>query len=238
MSCHALVANLVNAAMGTPSASANEPKPASSLGFNLAGIAVLVLLVAVGAAYFIDDRSRAARIPPPDLADERTVTLTMSGKDMTIPASWFRHGEQMRSGFSSQIDLRVMLAQDGTAPLPVDVTLLPRSRARPSSALLDGVYLHQFDGETLSGVPGLVGKPLQQANGFADETVWYDALAADPFVAKCMASVEAQAPARCLRTVYLPSGIAAVYAFDATALQGWRNFDTEMRNWLAPIGAW
>lgn len=237
MSCHALVANLVNAAMGTPSASANEPKPASSLGFNLAGIAVLVLLVAVGAAYFIDDRSRAARIPPPDLADERTVTLTMSGKDMTIPASWFRHGEQMRSGFSSQIDLRVMLAQDGAAPLPVDVTLLPRSRARPSSALLDGVYLHQFDGETLSGVPGLVGKPLQQANGFADETVWYDALAADPFVAKCMAPV-ATGATRCLRTVYLPSGIAAVYAFDATVLQGWRNFDTEMKNWLGPIGAW
>ena len=237
MSCHALVANLVNAAMGTPSASVNEPKPASSLGFNLAGIAVLVLLVAVGAAYFIDDRSRAARIPPPDLADERTVTLTMSGKDMTIPTSWFRHGEQMRSGFSSQIDLRVMLAQDGAAPLPVDVTLLPRSRARPSSALLDGVYLHQFDGETLSGVPGLVGKPLQQANGFADETVWYDALAADPFVAKCMAPV-ATGATRCLRTVYLPSGIAAVYAFDATALQGWRSFDTEMKNWLGPIGAW
>lgn len=237
MSCHALVANLVNAAMGTPSASANEPKPASSLGFNLAGIAVLVLLVAVGAAYLIDDRSRAARIPPPDLADQRTVTLTMSGKDMTIPASWFRHGEQMRPGFSSQIDLRIMLDQDGATPLPVDVTLLPRSRARPSSALLDGVYLHQFDGETLSGVPGLVGKPLQPANGFAGETVWYDALAADPFVAKCMAPV-ANGAARCLRTVYLPSGIAAVYAFDATALQGWRSFDSEMKNWLGPIGAW
>ncbi|KKB84057.1 hypothetical protein VW29_12405 [Devosia limi DSM 17137] len=233
-----MVANLVNSAMGTSSAAANTPKPASSLGFNLAGIAVLVLLLAVGAAYVIDDRGRAARIAQPDPADQRIVMLTLSGKDLSIPASWFRYDEQMRPGFSRQVDLQVRLGQDGGTPLSVDVTLLPRSRARPSSALLDAVYLHQFNGETLAGVPGLVGKPLQQANGFAGETVWYDALAADPFVAKCMASIQAEAPARCLRTVYLSSGIAAVYAFDATALPGWRSFDIEMKNWLEPIGAW
>lgn len=225
-------------AIHTAPVPADKPAP-SSLGFNLAGIAALVLLLAVGAAYLIDDASRASRSAPPDRADTHTVALTISGKELTIPASWFRNGDQMQPGFSSQIDLLVLLdREDGAAPLPVDVMLLPRSRARPSSALLDGVYVHQFGEETLSGVPGLVGKPLNNASGFAGESVWYDALSPAPFVAKCLVPLTPDAEARCLRTVYLPSGIAAVYAFDASGLQSWRSFDTEMEKWLGQIGAW
>ncbi len=207
----------------------------SSLGFNLAGIAVLVLLLAVGAAYVIDILGKNNRTAPPDRADTSMVAIAVAGKELTIPSSWFRYGDQLRGGFVNEIDLHVLL---GESAIPVDVTLLPRSRARPSSTLLDGVYLHQFGDDTLSGVAGLVGKPLHDGDGFTGESVWYDALSANPFVAKCLAPVAEHEPAQCLRTVFLPSGIAAVYAFDATALQSWRQFDPEMQKWLGQIGAW
>ncbi len=220
-------------------AAADRHSGHSSLAYNLAGIAVLVLLLAVAAAYLIDELGRARRDPPPTLADTNPILQTISGRELTIPSAWFRHGEQIRDGFTDQIDLRIQFAPDADQPpKSVDVTLLPRSRARASSALLDRVYLHQFENASLGGVPGLVGKPMRDSNGYSGETVWYDALSPDPFVAKCLEPVAIEGAAQCVRTVYLPSGIAAVYTFDATILQSWRQFDAEMERWLAPIGAW
>ena len=218
-------------------AAALDPQQ-SSLGFNLAGIAVLVLMLAVGAAYLVDTMGKNSRTAPPDLTDGSTVSITISGKELAIPRSWFRYGEQLTGGFVNEVDLHVLLDQAGGQPSPVDITLLPRSRARPSSILLDGVYLHQFGDDTLGGVPGLIGKPLHDGDGFTGESVWYDALSPEPFVAKCIAPVTEGEPTRCLRTVFLPSGIAAVYAFDVSALQSWRQFDAEMKKWLGLIGAW
>jgi len=214
---------------------AAPPSQSSSLGFNLTGIAVLVLLLAVGAAYLVDVLGKNSRMAPPNLLDKAGVAITIAGKELTIPSSWFRYGEQLNGGFVNEIDLHVLL---GETAIPVDVTLLPRSRARPSAILLDGVYLHQFGEQTLSGVAGLVGKPLHDGDGFTGESVWYDALSVNPFVAKCLAPVATDEPAQCVRTVFLPSGIAAVYAFDAAALQSWRRFDPEMQQWLEQIGAW
>lgn len=225
--------------MSTQSVPAESRHSGHSLAYNLAGIGVLALLLAVGAAYLIDEMGRAARTPMPGIADGNPINQTISGRELTIPTTWFRYGEQIRDGFTNQIDLRVMFAPDGSdIALPVDVTLLPRSRARTSSSLLDGVYLHQFADETLSGVPGLVGKPMLASNGYSGESVWYDAISPNPFVAKCLEAVEAEGTSQCVRTVYLPSGIAAVYAFDATVLQSWRQFDAEMERWLTSIGAW
>lgn len=225
--------------MSSQSAPAGRHSGHSSLVYNLAGIAVLVLLLAVGMAYLIDDLGRSSRIPVPSLEDADPVSQTISGRELSIPAAWFRYGEQIRDGFTNQIDLRILYAPDGAnPPVPVGITLLPRSRARASSSLLDRVYLHQFGDATLGGVPGLVGKPMLATNGYVGESVWYDALSPNPFVAKCVAPVAPDGVAQCVRTAYLPSGIAAVYTFDATILQSWRQFDTEMQSWLAPIGAW
>jgi len=225
--------------MSSQSAPAGRHLGLSSLAYNLAGITVLVLLLAVGAAYLIDELGRASKTPAPSLADPDPIVQTISGRELSIPTAWFRYGEQIRDGFTNQIDLRVLFVPDAdTAPVPVDITLLPRSRARTSASLLDGVYLHQFGDDTLGGVPGLVGKPMLSSNGYAGESVWYDALSPNPFVAKCLQPVAADGVAQCVRTVYLPSGIAAVYTFDATILQSWRQFDAEMERWLTPIGAW
>lgn len=222
----------------TASRPAAAPAPGHSIGYNMAAIAALVMLVAVGAAYLIDRAGRMAELPPPSLSDGQPVVQTVGGRELTIPTNWIRHGEQVRPGFAAQVDIRTELNLfPGAEPVPVDVTLLPRGRARASSTLLDKVYLHEFGEGMVSGVPGLVGKPLKGENGYAGDVVWYDALAPFPFVAKCSAAVSPDRPQRCIRTVHLPSGLAAVFSFDAGALQAWRIFDAEMTHWLDRVGA-
>ncbi|MCW5721486.1 MAG: hypothetical protein KIS86_10115 [Devosia sp.] len=215
---------------------AEARKGGGQIAYNLAGIAVIVLLLVVGLAYAIDQAGRPGDVSA--APGQETITQTIAGRDLTIPESWYRYGEQMRPGFVNQIDLEMGLVLPGiAAPLPVTVTLVPRSRARASSVLLDAVYLHQFDDGMVGGVPGLVGKPLKANGSYAGETVWYDALSPHPFVAKCAAPVEPGKPQRCLRTVVLPSGLAAIYGFDSVALRFWHDFDAAMERWLGPIGA-
>ena len=221
---------------------ATAPGNGSAIAYNLAGIAVLALLVAVGAGYLVDRMSRAQTAPLPTLEDARqvsqNVSQTISGRELSIPATWFRFGEQVRDGFTNQVDLRVDFYPAGAETgQVVNVTLLPRSRARTSASLLDSVYLHKFGDDTVGGVPGLVGKPMLSSSGFSGETVWYDAISPNPFVAKCLDGIDGRT-AQCVRTVYLPSGMAAVYTLDAATLLHWRQFDAEMERWLGAIGAW
>jgi hypothetical protein len=225
--------------MPASTASAQQPDgERHPLAYNLAGITTLVLLAAVGIAYVIDQAGRSARTAGPSLDDGNVVTQTVAGHDLAIPSSWFRFGEDIRPGFVSQVDLNVQLALDGLPePASVDVTLMPRSGARASAVLLDAVYLHQFADETVGGIPGLVGKPLVPSEGYAGETVWYDPLSPNPFVAKCAEAPEPSRPDRCLRTIHLPNGLAVVQSFDATVLAAWRQVDDELALWLGQIGA-
>lgn len=206
-----------------------------SIGSNLGTIMLAIALVGAGSAYGLQSYLKQVRAAA--RAEDATVTRTLVGTSLRIPASWLRDDGQPGSGFSSQIALRLELplARDG-GPSVIDVTLLPRSRVRPSSLLLDGVYLHQFQPRELSGPPGLVGKPLVGNDGYDGETVWYDPLSADPFVAKCMAPVDPSAASHCLRTVYLSAGIAAVYDFELDVLWSWDRFDGQMKLALSQIG--
>ena len=208
------------------------------LAYNLAGIAVLVLLAAVGLAYAIDQAGRNSRPSPAQLSDGDAVVQTVAGNDLSIPMKWFRFGEDIKPGFASQVDMAFELDLEGLEePVTVDVTLLPRSGARASGALLDAVYLHQFADETEGGIPGLVGKPLLASEGYAGETVWYDPLSPAPFVAKCAVAAEPDRPGRCLRTIHLRNELAVVLSFDADALTAWKHFDEELALWLGRIGA-
>jgi hypothetical protein len=223
--------------MTAPAAVSPSRSAASSLGYNLGIIVVIVVLVGIAIAYAIDAAGRAANAPPARTDADATLTRTLGGKDLAIPASWFRYAEQRVEGFAKQIDLRfgLPLGQDG-AVHSVDVTLLPRSGIRPSARLLDGVYLHMFEEGELAGPHGLIGKPLRATEGYEAETVWYDPLSADPFVAKCGAAIAPGGQPRCLRAVYVAPGIAAIYAFDFELLNAWRRFDPEVRAWLDRIG--
>lgn len=214
------------------------PAP-TAVGYNLAAIALAVILGGLGLAYAIDAARERASQPTATGAPDTLLTRSIGGRDLAIPASWFRYDESPDAGFVSQVELQLPLPL-GTDNelLTVDVTLLPPSRVRPSARLLDGVYLHRFGATQVEGPPGLIGKPLLGAEGFAGETVWYDPLTADPFVAKCSAPVAPGAAARCLRAVTLGPGLAALYAFDVEVLSTWKRFDPEMRQRLTAIGAY
>ena len=220
-----------------PAASPVSAARPRAVGHTMVIIMVAVTLVALAGACALDFWLHGMA-KPVDAPGEATEARTLVGRQMTIPVSWFRGGADRQEGFASEIDLRVHLplGKDGS-DAAVDVTLVPLSQARPSASLLDGVYLHQFMPNELAGPPGLVGKPLYATEGFEGETVWYDALSPNPFVAKCSAAPDGAGPAQCLRTVALPGGIAAVYAFSARLLDRWKAFDPAMREVLKRIGA-
>jgi hypothetical protein len=219
--------------MNSSAAAARAKPDGPSIGFNLAAIALIVAVLGLGLAYAIDAAGHASRE-----AQSGTLARTLGGKQLDIPAAWFREDAQRAEGFAKQVELAVSLPLGPNASArEIDLTLMPRSRARPSASLLDGVYLHQFMPEQLSGPPGLIGKPLIAQEGFENETVWYDALSASPFVAKCLAPLAEGQPGRCIRTVYLGPGIAAVYSFDEDVLMNWKRFDAELHPLLKQIGA-
>jgi hypothetical protein len=209
-----------------------------SVGFTLAAIGLGITMTGLGLAYAFTTIRTAWLADVTAQADATTVSRTLVGRRLTIPAGWLRDTSLASGAFASRIELAIGLPLGrGGAVTPVAVTLLPLSQARPSASLLDGVYLHQFMPNELSGPPGLVGKPLYGSGGYENETVWYDALSPNPFVAKCAPAPVAGRPAQCLRTVALPGGIAAVYGFDSVVLYSWRKFDMVMGNVLARIGA-
>jgi hypothetical protein len=209
-----------------------------AVGFTLAAIALGIAMAGLAAAYGFSTLRTAWLAHVAAQEDATTVSRALLGRHLAIPAGWLHDATLGGGTFASRIELAVSLplGRDGAAT-PVEITLLPLSQARPSASLLDGVYLHQFMPNELSGPPGLVGKPLYASDGYEDETVWYDALSQNPFVAKCAPAPVAGRPAQCLRTVALPGGIAAVYGFDSGVLYSWRKFDTVLANVLARIGA-
>jgi len=212
---------------------ASSAQPA--VGFNLLAITLILAIAGLSAVYGLGILENRGFDGGPE---DSVVTSNLGGRPLTIPASWLPDGATDSDDFASRIDLRVELplGPDGKNE-PVDIMLVPRSQARPSAALLDGVYLHMFEAEELSGPPGLIGKPLKAQEGYAGETVWYDPISAQPFVAKCMAPIEADGESRCLRTVALAKGIAATYRFSAALLPQWHSFDTQMGAVLKRIGA-
>lgn len=212
-----------------------DARASGSVWYNLSIILLLVALAGVGGAYLIDAMSRNARLSD---TGSQTLSRAIGGRTLDIPRHWFRYEEQAAEGFAKQVELRLALPLGAEgATTPIDVTLVPRSRIRPSASLLDGVYLHQFDTAQFTGAPGLVGKPLKAGNGYDGEVVWYDPVSPAPFVAKCGPAVETGATTTCLRMVYLAPGMAAIYSFDPEVLANWRSFDAVLGERMTLIGA-
>jgi len=217
------------------SAIATRKPVGHSVPYNLGVISLTLAVAGLALAYGIDALGRQHA----QATRAGNVSRTLGSTELIIPAALLAgDSAPAAGGFAKQVDLSFNLPLGpGGGVRKVDVTLTQRSRIRPSASLLDGVYLHQFMPEQLSGPAGLVGKPLSAVAGYEDETVWYDPLAASPFVAKCQAPIVVGAPARCLRSVYLGSGLAAVYGFDEDVLSNWKRFDAELHPLLDKIGA-
>jgi hypothetical protein len=219
--------------MTLPATAESAKDSGHSIGFNLGMICLIVAVAGLGLAYMIVAAGRAAN---QDLSG--SATRTLGGRELTVPVAWLREDADRTAGFAKQVEVGLDLPLGPeAAPREIDITLVPRSRARPSASLLDGVYLHQFTPDQLSGPPGLIGKPLVAAEGYAEETVWYDAISSSPFVAKCIAPVAEGQPGRCIRTVYLGAGVAAIYSFDEDVLVNWKQFDAALHPALKQIGA-
>ena len=214
----------------------DSARPPGSVLYTIAGIALIVAMAGLGAAYgtraYLD--AAAHETVEPELTATHIVTI--GAQPYVLPAALLADPMQRRDGFAERVDLvlALPLAQDGLSE--VAITILPRGRMRTSAALLDSVYVHQFADAQLSGIAGLVGKPLESDAGTRGETVWYDPLSANPFVAKCMTPVAADTQARtCLRVMALSDRNTAVIAFDPAALGNWRRFDAGIEDALASL---
>lgn len=226
--------------MNSPNVSLDPARPSPSMGSVLYAVTALALIVAIGglglaygARAWLDAAAEANAEP----ALTATHIVTVGAQPYILPAALLADPLQRRDGFAERIDLTLALPLAGEGQLSeVAITIMPRGRIRTSAALLDSVYLHQFAGTQLSGIPGLVGKPLEADAGTAGETVWYDPLSASPFVAKCMAPVaEAPDERNCLRVLALSDRNTAVVSFDPAVLADWRAFDARIEAALVPL---
>lgn len=214
--------------------------PARTAGaalYTVAAIGLIVALAGLGAAYGVRSwlEANARQQTTPELSASHIITI--GAQRYVMPAALLADPIQRRDGFAERMDftLALPLGENGTLS-EVAITVMPRGRMRTSAALLDSVYLHQFAPAQLSGVQGLVGKPLERDVGTSGETVWYDPLTANPFVAKCMTPVAMTIGDRtCLRVMALSDRNTAVVAFDPVALGNWRSFDARIEEALAPL---
>jgi len=217
-----------------PASTRPEPAASHQPVFVVGAIVLVAALAGTGLAYSIDYLNRRNTVAPAEGTGPYTIMI--AGAELSVPGSWLRFTDQRRNGFAEELNLTLDLDFGNGNQANIELDLLPASYAQPSESLIDQVYLHKFGTAQTGGVPGLVGKPLQGADGYAGETVWYDPLSAHPFVAKCLEPVEENLPARCLRTIRLTPRLAAIYAFDEELLVNWREFDAIMAPKLERLG--
>ena len=215
----------------------NEAKDRNEVLWNLAGLVVIVALLAIGAAYGVDALSRAQRTENTLSTADAALPVNVSGVPLTVPASWLKSEAQANTDFADRLDLVVPLQIGQPHPLMLELALVPKARARASASLLDSVYLKHFSPEEAHGVVGLVGKPLTGGDGYDGETVWYDPISQHPFVAKCAAPLAGETSGACIRTVLLNSGLSAILTFDEALLQSWRALDAPLAVVLSQLGA-
>lgn len=213
---------------------ATLPRPFGSVLYTIACIALTVAMATLGLAYGVRaylDAMAEGTIEPALTASH---IVTIGAQPYVLPAALLADPTQRRDGFAERIDLTLALPLAAEGLSEVAITIMPRGRARTSATLLDSVYLHQFTDTQLSGIAGLVGKPLEGDAGTRGETVWYDPLSAGPFVAKCMAPVAEETDARtCLRVMALSDRNTAIVSFEAQVLDNWRVFDARIEEALA-----
>lgn len=208
----------------------------TDLAVNLGGVAVIAILAAIGIAYLVDGLSRNMPARGPNPFETRTVEANVAGITLSVPVSWMRFPGQNTQRIAERLDLDLPVTLGGKS-VAIGATLLPRARVRASAQLLDTVYLHRFASSEVTGVPGLIGKPLTGGEGFENETVWYDPLSPHPFVAKCAPPVTAPSDTACLRTRVLADGLALVLSFPVKLLPYWQQMDVALEPALSRLGA-
>ncbi len=214
----------------------NHSSKKHDVGFNLIAITFIIAAIGLAIAYFIDNYTKKTPNLPSLYETSPKLNKIIAGQKLAIPSSWFRFSDQRHEEFSKQIDLHFTLnLGKNNAPMEVYLTISPIREALPSSVLLDSVYIRQFKSEQLKGINGLIGKPLKPSKGYGLETIWYDPININPFVAKCLKPIAGQSEQKCIRTISISNKISATFMFNFELLDNWKNFDSEAYKWFEKI---
>ncbi len=197
--------------------------------FNLAALALILLMGGLGIAYLLDAYAKPAPLPSVSVFEGPFVGKSLAGAPLNIPAEWQNPTTRTNTQQVSFLDLQLRMKFQADAPLThLKIRLSPIENSEPSSTVLDSVYTLRFTQKQLSEFGGLIGKPLKPEEGFENETVWYDPISTTPFVAKCIDLGMLISTANCLRTVQISPRLAATYQFSSDQLPYWREFDAMM----------
>jgi len=215
----------------------SDKAPFSSLGFNLAALALILAMTGIGIAYWLNDYTPTVIENVPSVYEPPLVVKTLNNSTMQIPDSWLNILTQNIQENVQTIDLvlKISIAEQ-EEPTPFNLRISEAIRAEPSTNLLDSVYVLRFSQEQIGGINGLVGKPLRAEDGYNSETIWYEPISDNPFVAKCI-DLEASGTAlNCLRTIRLNSQLSATYQFAQNQLEYWHMMDDAILPLMAQIG--
>jgi hypothetical protein len=171
------------------------------------------------------------------------IALSVAGEALTIPANMIRFRAERRGGIVEEIDLLLHwpslegfsegFAEAFKDPSPeaplVFVTITPRATELDATARLASVYGRFFEGPTIPGPAGLVGRALTPDSGYRGEIVYFSPNRAAPFVARCLAEATAEIPATCMRDVNVGKGLSMLYRFNKVRLGDWQQMDSALR---------
>ncbi len=215
----------------------SSPAPNTPSLFNLAAIALMLVLAGLAAAYWLFAQARPEKAPPASTFAPPFSGTTINGIAINMPTAWLTRTPG-KSGINTQsLDANLLISFDNeNDPQRVGVHVSKADQAESSTVLLDTVYIHQFTPRQIDTVPGLVGKPLKGEEGYQDETVWFDPISTSPFVAKCTSRPATPDFPDCIHTIATGNGLAITYQFNRHLLTRWRTFDHVLQQLLKNTG--
>lgn len=199
-----------------------------SVVMNTLFLMALLSILGLGIIYAIDAlEPEKERVDPNFIAEKRQVTLGFG--EVYVPQNWLASTLDDTQRALESLELLIPIQLE-TEVAEINVDLVPASRTTPSAYLLDALYIHRFSSDPATYQYGLVGRRLKDGEGYKNESVWYDPLRPQPFVAKCVEPLaeEFKAP-NCLETKLVNKRVAAIIKFPEQYLPQWKEFDAQMR---------
>jgi len=213
----------------------NSQKPRNSVKTNVLILCIILSLLGLSVVYTLDFLEKNS--PQQANSSQETIEFTIAASKLRAPKSWIESNFDEEQNILNLLQLRLELQIDGKL-VAVNATLLPAARAAPSAYLLDSLYIHNFAPGRSEQMYGLVAKKLRNEAGFEDETIWYDALSANPFVAKCLdEKVEVRNAKPCITTILVNKRVSALIQFEKSVLPHWRQFSVALAQQLASFKA-
>ena len=205
--------------------------------FNLVSIALILFMAGLGVAYWLNDYVPENSESLPSVYAPPLIAKELAGSSMQIPKSWLNPLTQNTRKEVQVIDLSLLISiTNQEKPSPFNLRISKISQAQPSAYLLNDAYVPRFSEKQINDIKGLVGKPLKAEDGYAGETVWYEPVSANPFVAKCIDLQGNSTALNCLRTIRLNSKLSLTYQFSQNNLEYWQKIDKVITPLMKQIG--